>query len=554
MSSPRFQLVATLCALTLAAALLFSNGRARAAHAGPLLRSWTSYSGPGVVDSAPGAVVVAPDVLSSAAPPLARSESIAPSLRSVAPASDVEPSGASASAENAGEKEAPAPSLWVPPTPPRFVDGPVSAPPPSARLVRAMSSALSPAKTASAASAAPLDSCAPTYRGVLDPSLVVQALQWKRVDGAVRFAHSVPGVCKKWIRAFQNIEAGLGHRLRQWSTSLWLSTAMPPTTRVAFAHTSVDEGQGGMHHNYKGFDEFLGLTLGEGSLGADALVSSGTAKEFPCELERVNGPAAYSRNIDMVQKYESRMGNPSDCNVVYRLPINVWAEDHSTATRGISAWKFASAAAARAAAGARIPLAPPEEWDPAAVHVGVHFRVNDGYLITEETLAAVLRDYALSALAAAGVGARVKIHIFTEEEGVDKTPAIHALASPPKSGAPLPGGVDVYEVLVDPRSALWMMSQTDIFVGCVSSFSWIVAQFSTRPAALLQDWQEGGSYKWCLTGAGCCQRDGTCDYEAKLLMVETAERLAKMHSCGQLNRASWEDEADMPLPVPEEEK
>ena len=530
-------LIATLCGLSIAAGVLFSN---RSSRVEPLLRSWSSVSGPAAAGYASGAAVAPGTVATAAAPGALPGQPAA--VSDAAPAAAVE------------LKEKGTPASWAPPASPLFVDGP----PAPAREVRTTSTAASSAPAhavegAGAAAAAPSDVCPPTYRGVLDPSVVVQALRWVRVDGTVRFAHAVPGPCEKWIRVTQNTGAGLGHRLRQWSTSLWLSTAMPPTTHVAFAHTSVDEGQGA-HHSYKGFDEFLGLTLGEGPQSADALVSSGAAKEFPCELERANGPHAYVPNGDMVLKYEARMGNPADCKIVYRLPTNMWAQDHSTATRGISAWKFASAAAARAAAGARIPLAPPDEWDPAAVHVGVHLRVNDGYLITEETLATVLRDSVLSALAAAGVGARVKIHVFIEEEGVDKTPAIHALASRPTSGAPLPGGVDVHEVLVDPRSALWMMSQTDIFVGSVSSFSWIVAQFSTRPAALLQDWQAGGAYQWCLTGAGCCQQDGTCDYAGKLLMTKTAERLAKMHSCGQLNRASWEDEADMPLPVPEDER
>jgi hypothetical protein len=544
-------LIASLCGLTIVT-LLFSKSVTRSSRIEPLLRSWSTVPD-SAVGYATGATAVAVPAVASAQP---RTQEVAPQPEAQYAAPKPIDAGA-------------APATWAPPISPLFV---VDGPPAPAREVRttattdadapsaAVSTAAHAATTTSAgappaavSTAAHADACPPTYRGVLDPSAVVRALRWVRVDdGAVRFAHAVPAAdCEKWVRVTQNTGAGLGHRLRQWSTSLWLATALPPPTRVAFAHTSVDEGQGA-HHSYKGFDEFLGLALGEGPLGADALVSSGAAKEAP-ELERANGPHAYVPNDGMVRTYGGRMASAGDCGVVYRLPVNMWAEDHSTATRGISAWKFAAAAAARAAAGARLPLSPPDEWDPAAVHIGVHLRVNDGYLITEETLAAVLRDYALSALAAARVGARVKIHIFTEEEGVGKTPAIHALAAPPQTGAPLPAGVDVHEVLVDPRSALWMMSQTDVFVGSVSSFSWIVAQFSTRPAALLQDWQDGGTYTWCLTGAGCCQRDGTCDAAAEALMAETAARLARMHSCGQLSRASWEDEADLPGGEPEGE-
>ena len=75
-----------------------------------------------------------------------------------------------------------------------------------------------------------------------------------------------------------------------------------------------------------------------------------------------------------------------------------------------------------------------------------------------------------------------------------------------------------------------------------------VAQFASRPASLLQQWDKGGDYKWCLEGMGCCDQKGVCNQQARLVTLQAAERLAAMAECGQLNRASWEDEAALPEP------
>ena len=225
------------------------------------------------------------------------------------------------------------------------------------------------------------------------------------------------------------------------------------------------------------------------------------------------------------------------------------AEDHSTATRAITAWKFAAAAAARAANGARLPLSPPASWPPSGVHIGLHYRVNDGKLVPEAALARILREYVLPPLSdALPAGTPLLLHIFSEAADAGaELPELMAL-----HGAQLRHGgalsVHYSGAEVAPLEALWALSQCDVFVGSVSSFSWVVAQFSSRPAALLQDWSSAGEYKWCLAGAGCCDQAGACDGAARLLMAETAERLARMAGCGQLNEASWRDEARVGAP------
>ncbi len=369
----------------------------------------------------------------------------------------------------------------------------------------------------------------------------------------MRFEHAVllsAQGCKKWVSSIQNYEAGAGHRLREWATALWVATAIrPPQMRVAFAHTPVGAGTG-MHGAYGGIDEFLGLDRGEGALDGAGLVQRGGQREFPCSLEVAVG-APYAPNRDMLSKWTLRMGNPSDCGFVYRAPPNHWAEDHNTATRGITAWKFAAAAAARAAAGARLPLLPAAAWaNPAAVHIGLHFRAGDGLLVPEAALARIVRAYVLPPLGEElPPGTPLALHVYTNAE--DAASALPALAA--LHGARAPHGGEVQVSIsgreVPFREALWALSQADVFVGSVSSFSWIVAQFSSRPASLLQKWEEGGAYKWCLEGMGCCDQRGECDAQAKLLMLATAQRLGRMARCGQLGEGSWRDEDRLGAPA-----
>lgn len=388
--------------------------------------------------------------------------------------------------------------------------------------------------------------CGPRYRGVLDPAGITSSLDWVQ-DTPPLFAHAlVADTCKKWLSVSQNHNAGAGHRLRQWLTALNVVTHLPPSTRVAFAHTSLDANEGSFkHHAYTGFDDFLGLTLGENGMDGDKMPAEGIAV---VDLPRVHANS-YAERDTLIMTLEASMSDKGRCNVLYVAPKDHWAEDHSTQTRGVCTWKFAAAAKARAAAGARLSLLLPDEetrWDPSVVHIGVHWRVNDGKLISEDVLAAIISSYVFPALATAGVSAAINIHIFTEKEGEGATPQLVALSSIAADMNLGVTSVHIYSDSVSPRDALWRLSQTDFFIGSVSSFSWIVAQFSTRPASLLQIFPDAGKYQWCLTGMGCCEKSGACDWEAKAIVAATALRLAEMEKCNQLTQASWEDEARLP--------
>ena len=341
---------------------------------------------------------------------------------------------------------------------------------------RAAAAASAPAATAASAASASAAAPAVPYRGVLDPSQAVRALHfvtdWQ--DGATRLQHAVPSQrCPKWLQVEQNREAGAGHRLRQWSTALWVAASLPATSHVAFAHTSLEVGAG-KHGGYPGLDAFLGLRQGEAALDAPGLLSPAGkgVREFPCSLDWVT-EAPYAPNAAMLGKWERRMGNPDDCNFLYTAPKDHWSSDHSSSTRLIHAWKFAAAAKARARAGQRLALpGPPAEWDPAAVHIGLHQRMNDGLLVPEEALARIVSRYVLAELAAADVRARIVLHVFAEtQDAARELPALSALGGQdlgPGRGAL---AVHFHGEEVDFVHTVWSLSQCDVFVGSVSSMS-----------------------------------------------------------------------------------
>jgi hypothetical protein len=90
--------------------------------------------------------------------------------------------------------------------------------------------------------------------------------------------------------------------------------------------------------------------------------------------------------------------------------------------------------------------------------------------------------------------------------------------------------------------ALWQLSQCDFFIGSVSSLSWTVAQFASRPLPLMQEFGPPEEYRWCLEHAVCC-RGGSCEAGAGSAggqrLRAAAERLARMAACGQLSELSW---------------
>jgi hypothetical protein len=445
--------VALVLALAVLVSLLLASGAGHPAS-GALLRSIESRY-------AAAARAAATDAL----PPLSPASAVAPpaAFPALPPEQQQQQQPAAAAPLPLPQASAPGRTLAVPPPPPL----------PLPAALPAATAGGGPA-AAAAAPGAPRP-----YRGVLNPAHAVRALHWVKdpSDGVVRLRHAVPNArCPKWLQVEQNREAGAGHRLRQWSTALWVAASLPPTSRVAFAHTSLDVGVG-MHGGYPGLDAFLGLRQGEAALDAPALVTPAGkgVREFPCSLDWVTD-APYAPNAAMLGKWNRRMGNPDDCNFLYTAPKDHWASDHSTATRLLHAWKYAAAAKARAGAGARLALAGSSsssaEWDPAHVHIGVHQRLGDGLLVPEAVLARIVARYVLAELGAAAVPTRTVLHVFSEAESPSaELPALSALAG--RELGPGRGTLAVFfhGAEVDFIHTVWSLSQCDFFVGSVSSMS-----------------------------------------------------------------------------------
>ena len=102
---------------------------------------------------------------------------------------------------------------------------------------------------------------AATYRGVLDPATIKDSLGLLDLSPPTLplFPHAIPDAnCPKYIFVDQNHDAGAGHRIRQWSTALWLAMSLPSGS-AAFLHTTLDEGKG-KHGGYPG-SQILPLQL-----------------------------------------------------------------------------------------------------------------------------------------------------------------------------------------------------------------------------------------------------------------------------------------------------
>lgn len=463
------------------------------------------------------------------------------------------------------------------------------------------------------------------YRGVVDPASVVPYLGLvpgvlggggggggPGGPGSATFphAHHPNPTCPRYLLVNQNHDAGGGHRLRQWSTSLWLAMALshsltspsslftPTSPLPAFAHTSLDQGVG-PHGGYPGMDELLGLGVGEGVL---QVVGEGCCGEGELEpwlaakgislvpLPREN-IQAYTPNAAALALWSGIMAQHTGCNVAFLIPRDHWAADHGTLTRNASVWKFAMAAALAAEAtvgntasggggvvsqqqqkqqqqASPLPrphpriLSPPSQWPPHAIHIGLHFRVNDGLLVSDGDLTSVVKLTLLPALAAAmanatdaggaGAGAAlaatpIHLHVFSESESpTTEAPLLLGL-----NGTPIPltslagpgGAIHLRVFHYGPGQAssldtIHALSQCDVFVGCVSSLSWAVAQFSSRPYPLMQRW--GGDYAWCVTGGLCCEGGG-CEVNggARDGLQAHLDKLARMAACGALNERSW---------------
>ena len=331
--------------------------------------------------------------------------------------------------------------------------------------------------------------------------------------------HSNPHpTCAKFVAASQNQGAGIGHRLVAYSMALHVALWW----NLTFAHTSLDGG-GGAHGSYNGWDSWLAFTVGEQGFD-DVLKRPG--------LRRVQLPSLggyYQYNEIMIARWKDTITSPENCNVLFDLPLDNWAYDVSSTTKFLLSLKF-SDAMARHVSGAglgkdavfKAPDMPKLVYNPAHVHVAVHIRIGDQYPTPEHVEARVVRETILPELAASGLRAPVHVHVFAEKEGAAKFPALAALPN-----------VHFYPDM-PPLDTFYHLTQADFLVGSFSSFSFAAAQVALRPLVYAQP--SSDIFRMCGDASVCCMHSGDCWPTAKYRTKQAAQRLARLESCGTLER------------------
>ena len=342
-------------------------------------------------------------------------------------------------------------------------------------------------------------------------------------SGALRFPHSlVDPACPRYVTALQDQSAGIGHRSREWATSLWLALAF----NLTLVHHPVDFSLPGARHEhegYQGWDAFLGLAFGESPehfLGDLDVVGVGTAKQLLPSIGSWGAPTAQVHAL-----WAPHLTAPA-CNVMFVTPGDEVPRDVSALVRPFMTWKFAAAAAARARAGVHLPL----RYSPSAVNVAVHYRVGDIEPTPESALWAEAR-LALESLRAEGVEGALHVHVHTD----GPVPLAHFGHLPLLEGEAEGSEVEVqHHPDMSANETMWHFVNADVFVGSRSGFSWLAGLLSPRSLAMLQ---RGGKWHETCADAGtavCCSDSGACEEGSDALLQRAAQRIAAAQGCGGL--------------------
>ena len=313
------------------------------------------------------------------------------------------------------------------------------------------------------------------------------------------FTHAIADpACPRYVMALQNENAGAGHRVREWAMGVWASVLF----NLTMVHWPLlnerlglqREGLRPEHKPYAGWDDLLGLALGENrsltyyELNARKdVVKEVNAGGF--QLKRFTVP-----NVVGEARW-AHLGDPAACNVLTQLPGNNWVYDLSGPVRPVLQYKFLHAPQQRGAAWA-VSL-----FSPAAVNVAVHYRRGDMVPTAEFTLWRIVAAEVLPALRLARVRARVHIHVFADSGANASDFSVF-----PKHFEV--GRELFFHFLEDPVATLYNLAHSDIFVGSRSSFSWMVALVSSQPYCLMQTMDP--MHEFCPAGSGCCTNEGEC--------------------------------------------
>ena len=333
------------------------------------------------------------------------------------------------------------------------------------------------------------------------------------------FAHAlVDKKCPRFVAALQDTGAGVGHRVREWSTGLWVARLF----NLTLVHISLDVG-GREHGSAAGWDDFLGMTWGENGLDIVEV-----RRRIPSVKEVLLPRLGFwgVPNDKALSIFAPVIAENAGCNVIFVIRGDETPKDSSPLTRAILSWKFAAASATLLRTGS----APPLVYDAAAVNVAVHYRVGDITPTPENVLGIITFAHVLPALRRAGVRAPIHVHVFSD--GPRELPFFEAESKKSTSGVALFKHGDLAA-----RPTFWNFANADIFVGSLSGFSWMVGLFATRPFALLQHGDTNQFHEYCADAdrsAGCCWVWAECETSALERLDAAAKRIAASESCEQL--------------------
>lgn len=360
-------------------------------------------------------------------------------------------------------------------------------------------------------------SCAASRSHLNVTFLLSRGIRLTATNSGLRFAHSFPDpVCPRFIRSLQDSAAGVGHRAREWTTSLWFAATHNLTLVPSLVGTGV-----GVHGGYQGWDEFLGLGFGEDPDAAARL-------DLPAVLLPNFG--AWGWPSEHITALWMPLIQGAGCGgTLFNTPGDAFPNDVSFEVKPYMAWKFAAAAAKRRLAGAALG---PLLYEPSSINIGVHFRVGDAQPTPERTLFDTVR-VVVSEFLSAGLDGELCIHVHAEAA----TELTHF------GVADLPGGelvsLEVHTEL-DPRETFWHLSNADVFIGSQSEFSRLVGIVSMRPLVVLHHVIK----EYCADTAICCDYEYACIEGQRSRIAPAAARLVAAQRCGNLGEhTSVADEA-----------
>jgi hypothetical protein len=293
---------------------------------------------------------------------------------------------------------------------------------------------------------------------------------------------------------------------------------------LTFVSSFLSVGHG-VHGDYEGWDEFLGLTWGEDSNITEKL-------DLPALLLPSFGD--WGKPSDFILALWLPAIGAAGCNTLFNAPADQFPNDVSFEVKPIMTWKFSAAAAERRLAGKQAPFI----YDPAAINIALHYRVGDSQPTPEGTLFSTV-GFFVSAFLAAGLDGPLRIHLHAEGSPVLSHFGVDDLTE----GSELVT-LEVHTDL-DARATFWHLANADVFIGSQSEFSRLVGMTALRPLIVLHHTLKA----FCVDTAICCDYAASC-IETHVARIEAAAaRLVAAQRCGDWGAHSATADEAWPLNI-----